>query len=69
MLNGWTCYYHAPYCNATSTDDILGNELGTFILVAARRRGSSTLAIAAMGRRSAVLDKTADEHVSLSLSM
>jgi hypothetical protein len=65
ILNGWTCYYHAPYCNITCTDDILGNELGEFILVAAKRRGSSTLSVAAMGRRAIVLEKTMDEHVSL----
>jgi hypothetical protein len=28
MLKGWTCYYHAPYYNATTTDDIMGPELG-----------------------------------------
>jgi hypothetical protein len=21
MLKGWTCYYHAPYYNATTTDE------------------------------------------------
>ena len=28
MLKGWTCYYHAPYYNATTTDEIVGPELG-----------------------------------------
>ena len=28
MLKGWTCYYHAPYYNATTTDEIFGPELG-----------------------------------------
>ena len=41
MLRGWTCYYHAPYYNATTTDDILGPELGEFVLVGAKRRGST----------------------------
>ena len=62
MLTGWTCYYHAPYYNATTTDDIFGPELGTFVLMGAKRRGSSSLAVAAMGRRSVVLDKTTDER-------
>eukprot|EP00802_Teleaulax_amphioxeia_P014457 Tamp_14522.p4 GENE.Tamp_14522~~Tamp_14522.p4 ORF type:complete len:110 (+),score=13.10 Tamp_14522:908-1237(+) len=62
MLKGWTCYYHAPYYNATTTDEIVGPELGTFILMGAKRRGSTTLSVAAMGRRAAVLDKTQDER-------
>jgi len=28
ILKGWTCYYHAPYHNATTVEDILGDELG-----------------------------------------
>ena len=62
MLRGWTCYYHAPYYNATTTDDILGPELGEFVLVGAKRRGSSSLAVAAMGRRSLVFEQTQDER-------
>ena len=35
----------------------------TLILMGAKRRGSSSLAVAAMGRRETVLDKTRDERV------
>jgi len=28
ILKGWNCYYHAPYHNATTVEDILGDELG-----------------------------------------
>mmetsp|Transcript_18857 Transcript_18857/g.61900 ORF Transcript_18857/g.61900 Transcript_18857/m.61900 type:complete len:118 (+) Transcript_18857:502-855(+) len=43
--------------------DLLGDELGTFILVGARFQNSSKLALAAMGRRSIVLDTDNDGSV------
>lgn len=58
LLDGWTLYYSAPYSAKTTTDDILGEELGSFVLMGARRRNSSSIAVAAMGRRSVALAET-----------
>jgi hypothetical protein len=46
----------------TTTEDLIGEDLGSFVLVGARRKGGSTLHVAAMGRREVVLKECAGEQ-------
>ncbi len=61
LLRGWTLCYRKPYSDKTS-EKVFENAKGTRILIAARHKNSSSLALAAMGRRKFVLKETFENH-------
>ena len=56
-LKGWCLYYHKPYHHQTSEADIQAAK-GTRILIGARHKNSSALALCAMGMKQKVFRKT-----------
>uniref|UniRef100_A0A7S2RUG8 Uncharacterized protein n=1 Tax=Rhizochromulina marina TaxID=1034831 RepID=A0A7S2RUG8_9STRA len=60
VLDGWELHRLDPYDHATSDKDLISiPEQSHWVLIAARKKNSSTLHVAAAAPRSAVLTKTA----------
>merc|ERR1719323_1158911 len=59
-LRGWTMFFSRPYSHASSIEDFTPprDMPGNALLVGARRTGSDTLAIAAMGQAEKVTAET-----------
>ena len=62
-LKGWCLYYHKPYHHPTSEADIQAGK-GTRILIGARHKNSSTLALCAMGMKQKVLRETFEHETT-----
>jgi hypothetical protein len=64
LLKGWTCIYQQPYSHPTTTTAFTNAIKGTKILIAARHKNSSRLALCAMGRVSRVLRETKENETT-----
>ncbi|KAG2393388.1 hypothetical protein C9374_006919 [Naegleria lovaniensis] len=62
-LKGWCLFYHKPYHHPTSEADIQAGK-GTRILIGARHKNSSTLALCAMGMKQKVLRETFEHETT-----
>ena len=62
-LKGWCLYYHKPYHHPTSEADIQAIK-GTRILIGARHKNSSALALCAMGMKQKVLRETFENETT-----
>jgi hypothetical protein len=63
LLKGWTCIYQQPYSHST-TESVINDTKGARILIAARHKNSSRLALCAMGRREDVVRETVENETT-----
>eukprot|EP00929_Paragymnodinium_shiwhaense_P045221 TRINITY_DN2312_c1_g1_i2.p1 TRINITY_DN2312_c1_g1~~TRINITY_DN2312_c1_g1_i2.p1 ORF type:complete len:275 (+),score=32.75 TRINITY_DN2312_c1_g1_i2:261-1085(+) len=66
-LTGWSMFFCKPYSRATTMSDFVPPDgtVGSALLVAARRSGSDTLALAAMGDAGIITQQTTTQKTEL----